>query len=225
MISKNLNHEVLDLGLVYYKNILSNTQQIIDNIEDLDERYINSPELHDRTVVQQWSPWINDSAGTNEVFCWQKFVPTMEQISEDDAFKDEQRNISIRLHGAIDDALNHYSNALYPFAAKNVKAKEHASSLLRYNKSGFLPAHQDQGVSTRVLSVLLYLNDDYNGGEITFRQSGVTIKPEAGSLVFFPSNFLYVHEVAPVVKGPRYALPTWFHNVPSHMIRNSTGQE
>ena len=225
MISKNLNHEVLDLGLVYYKNILSNTQQIIDNIEDLDERYINSPELHDRTVVQQWSPWINDSAGTNEVFCWQKFVPTMEQISEDDAFKDEQRNISIRLHGAIDDALNHYSNALYPFASKNVKAKEHASSLLRYNKSGFLPAHQDQGVSTRVLSVLLYLNDDYNGGEITFRQSGVTIKPEAGSLVFFPSNFLYVHEVAPVVKGPRYALPTLFHNVPSHMIRNSTGQE
>ena len=220
MISKNLNHEVLDLGLVYYKNILSNTQQIIDNIEDLDERYINSPELHNRTVVQQWSPWINDSAGTNEVFCWQKFVPTMEQISEDDAFKDEQRNISIRLHGAIDDALNHYSNALYPFAAKNVKAKEHASRLLRYNKSGFLPAHQDQGVSTRVLSVLLYLNDDYNGGEITFRQSGVTIKPEAGSLVFFPSNFLYVHEVAPVVKGPRYALPTWFHK-----IRNSTGQE
>ena len=225
MISKNLNHEVLDLGLVYYKNILSNTQQIIDNIEDLDERYINSPELHNRTVVQQWSPWINDSAGTNEVFCWQKFVPTMKQISEDDAFKDEQRNISIRLHGAIDDALNHYSNALYPFAAKNVKAKEHASNLLRYDKSGFLPAHQDQGVSTRVLSVLLYLNDDYNGGEITFRQSGVTIKPEAGSLVFFPSNFLYVHEVAPVTKGPRYALPTWFHNVPSHMIRNSTGQE
>jgi Rps23 Pro-64 3,4-dihydroxylase Tpa1-like proline 4-hydroxylase len=225
VISKNLNHEVLDLGLVYYKNILSNTQQIIDNIEDLDERYINSPELHNRTVVQQWSPWINDSAGTNEVFCWQKFVPTMEQISEDDAFKDEQRNISIRLHGAIDDALNHYSNALYPFAAKNVKAKEHSSSLLRYDKSGFLPAHQDQGVSTRVLSVLLYLNDDYNGGEITFRQSGVTIKPEAGSLVFFPSNFLYVHEVAPVTKGPRYALPTWFHNVPSHMIRNSTGQE
>ena len=225
MISKNLNHEVLDLGLVYYKNILSNTQQIIDNIEDLDERYINSPELHDRTVVQQWSPWINDSAGTNEVFCWQKFVPTMEQISEDDAFKDEQRNISIRLHGAIDDALNHYSSALYPFASKNVKAKEHASSLLRYDKSGFLPAHQDQGVSTRVLSVLLYLNDDYTGGEITFKQSGVTIKPEAGSLVFFPSNFLYVHEVEPVIKGPRYALPTWFHNVPSHMIRNSTGEE
>lgn len=225
MISKNLNHEVLDLGLVYYKNVVGNTQQIIDNIEDLDEKYRNSPELHDRTVVQQWTPWINDSAGTNEVFCWQKFIPTMEQISDDDAFKDEQRNISIRLHGAIDDALNHYSNILYPFAAKNVKSKEHASSLLRYDKSGFLPPHQDQGVSTRVLSVLLYLNDDYAGGEITFRQSNVTIKPEAGSLIFFPSNFLYVHEVASVIKGPRYALPTWFHNVPSHMIRNSTGEE
>jgi predicted 2-oxoglutarate/Fe(II)-dependent dioxygenase YbiX len=72
---------------------------------------------------------------------------------------------------------------------------------------------------------LLYLNDDYVGGEITFRQSKVTIKPSAGSIVFFPSNFLYVHEVDSVLKGPRYALPTWFHNVPSHMIRNSTGEE
>lgn len=222
---KNLNHEVLDLGLVYYKNVLPNTKQIIDNIEDLDEKYKNNPELHNKTVVQEWTPWINDSAGTNEVFCWQKFIPTMQQISEDDAFKDEQRNISLRLHGAIDDALNHYSNVLYPFASKNIKSKEHASSLLRYDKSGYLPAHQDQGVSTRVLSILLYLNDDYIGGEITFRQSNITIKPESGSLIFFPSNFLYVHEVAPVSKGPRYALPTWFHNVPSHMIRNSTGEE
>jgi len=222
----SIDHEVLDLGLVYYKNVVKNTDQIIRNIEDLEERFLNSSEdIKQRTVVQPWSPWINDSAGTKEIFCWQKFIPTMEQISEDDAFKDEQRNISSRIHGSIDEALLHYSTKLYPFAQKNVKAKEHATSLLRYDKSGYLPPHQDQGVSTRVLSVLLYLNDDYVGGEITFKQSNVTIKPSAGSIVFFPSNFLYVHEVDSVLKGPRYALPTWFHNVPSHMIRNSTGEE
>jgi hypothetical protein len=221
----SLNYEVLDLGLVYYKNVLINTDQIIKNIEDLDERYNNSPELHDKTVVDKWTPWINDSAGTNEVFCWQKFIPTIEQISEFDAFKNEQTNISLRIHGSIDNALKHYSTVLYPFAQKNIKSKEQATHLLRYDKSGYLPAHQDQGISTRVLSVLLYLNDDYLGGEITFKQSGVTIKPEPGSLVFFPSNFLYVHEVAPVLVGPRYAIPTWFHNVPSSMIRNSNGQE
>ena len=38
----------------------------------------------------------------------------------------------------------------------------------------------------------IYLNDDYDGGEITFTSvgdGGITIKPEAGSAVFFPSNF------------------------------------
>jgi predicted 2-oxoglutarate/Fe(II)-dependent dioxygenase YbiX len=73
--------------------------------------------------------------------------------------------------------------------------------------------------------VLLYLNDDYEGGEITFRNSKITFKPKPGSVLFFPSNFLYVHEVAPITKGPRYALPNWYHNVPESNSRNSTGQE
>jgi predicted 2-oxoglutarate/Fe(II)-dependent dioxygenase YbiX len=75
------------------------------------------------------------------------------------------------------------------------------------------------------LSVLLYLNDDYEGGEIEFRQSGLKFKPEAGSVLFFPSNFLYVHEVYPVTRGPRYALPNWYHNVPLDEKRDSTGAE
>lgn len=222
----SIDYEVLDLGLVYYKNIVKNTEQIIKNIEDLDERFLNSDDqTKSRTVVEKWLPWVNESSKTKEIFCWQKFIPTMPQILDEDAFRDEQRNISSRIHGAIDQALFHYSTKLYPFASRNIKAKEQTTNLLRYDKTGHLPPHQDQGVSTRVLSVLLYLNDDYAGGEITFRQSNITIKPQAGSVLFFPSNFLYIHEVAPVLKGPRYAVPTWFHNVPSDMIRSSTGQE
>jgi hypothetical protein len=41
---------------------------------------LNSPEdVKQKTVVQPWSPWVNESAGTKEIFCWQKFIPTMEQ--------------------------------------------------------------------------------------------------------------------------------------------------
>ena len=72
---------------------------------------------------------------------------------------------------------------------------------------------------------LFYLNDDYEGGEIEFRHSGIKFKPKAGSVLFFPSNFLYVHEVYPVTKGPRYALPNWYHNIPTENKRNSTGDE
>ncbi len=221
---QNFDYEVLDLGMVYYKNIIKDPAQLIIDIEELDKKYHESENIG-KTLVKPWTPWINDSAGTNEIFCWQKFIPQAQHIDPSDPFFNEQLNISSQLFGALEGTLKHYSTQVYPFAEKNIKSRERQMHLLRYDKSGYLPAHQDQGVSTRVLSVLLYLNDDYEGGEITFRNSNITFKPKPGSVLFFPSNFLYVHEVAPITKGPRYALPNWYHNVPENISRNSTGQE
>lgn len=219
-----LEYDILDLGMVYYKNIVKEPQELINKIEQLDQRYLNDQPKDFQTSVKPWVPWINDN-GSNEIFCYQKFIPQVQHISPNDIYKDEQLFISSQLFGALDDTLKHYSTQVYPFAEKNIKSREHTMHLLKYNQTGHLPAHQDQGVSTRVLSVLLYLNDDYEGGEIEFRHSGIKFKPEPGSVLFFPSNFLYVHEVYPVTKGPRYALPNWYHNVPLQFKRDSTGEE
>lgn len=220
----SLDHEVLDLGLVYYKNIILDPQDLINKIESLDKKINDNGKQFDNTSVKPWTAWQNDG-GNREVFCLQKFIPQVKDIPDTDIYKEEQLHISSQLFNALDITLEHYSKILYPWAEKNIKSRESFMHLLRYDETGHLPAHQDQGVSTRVLSVLLYLNDDYEGGEIEFRHSGIKIKPEAGSVLFFPSNFLYVHEVYPVTKGPRYALPNWYHNVPLSQKRNSTGQE
>jgi hypothetical protein len=218
------DYEVLDLGLVYYKNILKNPNSLIEKIEELDARWHKDSPKPYETSVKPWVPWKNDN-GSEEIFNYQKFIPQVKHIAPWDKYKEEQTLISSELFGALDVTLEHYSTELYPFAKKNIKSREATMHLLRYDKTGHLPAHQDQGVSTRVLSVLLYLNDNYDGGEIEFRHSNVKIKPEPGSVLFFPSNFLYVHEVYPVTKGPRYALPNWYHNVAGDEFRNSTGQE
>ena len=219
---QKFDYEVLSLGMVYYKNIIEDPAKLIQDIELLDKRYIEEKKY--KTSVKPWTPWQNDG-GNREVFCLQKFIPQVKDILDDDAYREEQLSISSQLFGALDKTLQHYSTELYPWAEKNIKSREQTMHLLRYDQSGHLPAHQDQGVSSRVLSVLLYLNDDYEGGEIEFRHSGIKFKPEAGSVLFFPSNFLYVHEVYPVTKGPRYALPNWYHNIPFSQKRNSTGQE
>jgi predicted 2-oxoglutarate/Fe(II)-dependent dioxygenase YbiX len=96
--------------------------------------------------------------------------------------------------------------------------------VLKYEKAGFLPGHTDQGVSTRCVSVLIYLNDDYEGGNIVFPNSKVSLKPEAGSMLFFPSNFLYVHEIEPILSGTKYSLPNWYHNVTKEKRYFSTGE-
>jgi hypothetical protein len=218
------NYEILDLGMVYYKDIIKDPQGLINKIEELDSRYANDKPGHTETVVKPWVPWKNET-GRQETFCLQKFIPQVQNISQNDRYREEQTFISSQLFGALDETLKHYSTKIYPFAEKNIKSREHMMHLLRYDASGYLPAHQDQGISSRVLSVLLYLNDDYEGGEITFQHSNIRFKPEPGSVLFFPSNFLYVHEVAAVTKGPRYALPNWYHNVPLEFKRDSNGAE
>lgn len=220
-----LNYEVLDLGMVYYKNIIEDPAQLIKDIESLDEKINNDITSIRSTIAKPWIPWTYGSGPNKLMFCWQKFIPQVDHIHPNDKYLQEQTNISSQLFGALEKTLHHYCTELYPFAEKNIKSREQTMHLLKYDESGHLPAHQDQGISSRVLSVLLYLNDDYEGGEIEFRHSNLKFKPEAGSVLFFPSNFLYVHEVYPVTKGPRYALPNWYHNIPFEEKRDSTGQE
>ena len=57
------------------------------------------------------------------------------------------------------------------------------------------------------LSIIIMLNDDYDGGE--FVVADKEIKPKKGSSIIFPSNFMYPHEAKPVTKGTRYSVVAW----------------
>jgi hypothetical protein len=59
-----------------------------------------------------------------------------------------------------------------------------------------------------VLSIVGTLNDDYEGGEfLMFGEHKIDLP--AGSIVVFPSNFLYPHEVTPIKTGVRYSYVSW----------------
>jgi hypothetical protein len=59
------------------------------------------------------------------------------------------------------------------------------------------------------MSVVYFLNDDFAGGELVFPELDLIVKPEAGTLVCFPSDHNYVHGVNPVTSGHRYTVVTW----------------
>jgi len=76
------------------------------------------------------------------------------------------------------------------------------------------PEHHMYG-KTRKISMVLWLNEDFEGGEFQFYPSICTdgpIKPTKGTLIFFPS--WHMHKVHPVTKGTRYSLVTWFNGNP-----------
>ncbi len=58
------------------------------------------------------------------------------------------------------------------------------------------------------LTFVLYLNDNFKGGELDFPTLGVRLQPKAGFLAIFPGGKLYPHRSLKVIGGTKYALVT-----------------
>jgi predicted 2-oxoglutarate/Fe(II)-dependent dioxygenase YbiX len=83
-------------------------------------------------------------------------------------------------------------------------------SLLKYQSNEEYKLHYDGGTAIgRAISAICYLNSDYEGGELEFTNFNLKIKPEAGMLILFPSNYAYAHISNPIISGTKYNLVTW----------------
>jgi predicted 2-oxoglutarate/Fe(II)-dependent dioxygenase YbiX len=85
---------------------------------------------------------------------------------------------------------------------------------LRYDIDGHYHAHVDtffkpDDTQTRKLTVLTFLNDDFEGGRLFLQTGDKKIYPpqKAGTALIFPSFVL--HGVEPVTKGIRRSIVTW----------------
>jgi predicted 2-oxoglutarate/Fe(II)-dependent dioxygenase YbiX len=65
------------------------------------------------------------------------------------------------------------------------------------------------------LATIVYLNDDYDGGELYFPNQGIEFKPKAGNAYFFPGDRNYVHGVREITSNVRYTCP-FFWTIMSH---------
>ena len=80
-------------------------------------------------------------------------------------------------------------------------------TLARYEPGGFLRAHADATARVnrfRRISAVLYLNDDYIGGETAFPRLRQSYRGSVGQALLFPSH--YIHRGEAVVCGRKYAL-------------------
>ena len=85
----------------------------------------------------------------------------------------------------------------------------------RYKEGGFMQSHIDnihhshgQKQGYPHLTALLFLNDDYEGGEFVLC-GDKHIEKIQGSAVVFPSNFMSPHDVKEVTDGKRFSVMTW----------------
>jgi len=203
--------EILDENIYYYKNIIENPYQLIEYIEKTDSI------MSSTTSITKWSPWGPNYIGEG--------IPVVE--GEFDRFGAQKRiNIPVKTD---DENLNNACEYIYKslrsekfFEAGNYYAKQHGgvvtdffpSILSRYAVGNGMSDHIDSigdpegGVLG--ISCIIYLTDNYDGGEIVFPNHNISLKPEAGSAMMFSSYEPYIHRVNPISSGIKYISPSSF---------------
>jgi hypothetical protein len=83
-----------------------------------------------------------------------------------------------------------------------------AFNFVKYDGPGtHFKVHADHGPAyVTTISVVAYLNDDYEGGELYFPRFNLTIKPKAGDVVVFPSTYIYEHASQDMISGKKYCI-------------------
>jgi predicted 2-oxoglutarate/Fe(II)-dependent dioxygenase YbiX len=60
------------------------------------------------------------------------------------------------------------------------------------------------------LVTILYLNDNYEGGNLTFNEHNLALAPKQGTLVIFDVGVSNLHGVSEIISGVRYTmLSSW----------------
>jgi predicted 2-oxoglutarate/Fe(II)-dependent dioxygenase YbiX len=78
------------------------------------------------------------------------------------------------------------------------------------NSISDLHIHNERGREKTKYNSLIYLNDNYNGGEF-YTKNGIVIKPSVGLLTLFNGQKVW-HGVNMVKKKDRHTLIFWWKN-------------
>jgi predicted 2-oxoglutarate/Fe(II)-dependent dioxygenase YbiX len=131
-------------------------------------------------------------------------------ISKNANINKEMKLINYKCYNVVSSAIDNYKEI---FKIEQEIKNTEFYGLLRYSVGEQYGFHYDGGTgSKRSISVLIYLNDDYEGGELEFPNFKLKIKPKAGTLILFPSNYAYGHIAHPVTSGTKYVIVTWLHD-------------
>lgn len=213
--------------VIYYKGAIENSDEIIKFIEDNNENeLINS-------ILPPWEAWWDGRQEDNghswvpdvirgwlKNLNWDKhinFISESErrfphvQLSADKyteahhIVKPIMDSIDIPLAAAIRDYCDTY-DVIYP---QSISKNYH---IRKYEIGGYVGKHQDQSGPELNMdhSILIYLNDNYEGNDFIFEDLNIRFRPEKGSILIFNSD--QYHSTTELESGAKYYIPFFWHS-------------
>lgn len=149
-----------------------------------------------------------------------RFEPSMVYDSTRTLVRDEIRTSDgSTIHWLIEDpAVVALNRRIAAISGSSYDAGE-ALALLRYSPGQEYRPHFDfvEGADNRrLMTALIYLNDDYEGGETAFVRTGLKVKGKAGDVILFRNegidsgpNPQSEHAGLPITKGTKYLATRW----------------
>jgi hypothetical protein len=209
-----MNREILEEKVYYYTNVIEDPKKLVEAIENDNK--------------DPWGEWM---ACSGEAYVY----GTDKNISLTDSSDETNTYIYTTLQKAFDDVARDYA------AAQGITDEPKLFPMYpikKYQSGTYMGAHFDQqeGDDRLRVSFVMYLNDDYEGGEISFtiaspdgvlneeppqpdfedaRDKGkynFYVKPKAGSIIVFPPSPPYHHTAHLVKSGEKIMIPQhWVH--------------
>src|SRR5262249_8384010 len=99
--------------------------------------------------------------------------------------------------------------------------------LVQWRDGMFMPPHSDRanpdgsphGMAYRDFGSIVYLNEDYGGGELYFTALDMVVKPRTGMLLAFTGGWHHEHAVLKISGAPRLTIPAFYTFDASHKDR------
>jgi len=119
--------------------------------------------------------------------------------SENSELYDMHKDIFDAIHPNVQDYGRYWGVGISYYEAFN---------FVKYEGAGkHFNIHADHGPAyVTTVSVVAYLNDNYEGGELYFPRFDLTIKPKQGDILVFPSTYIYEHASLPMKSGTKYSV-------------------
>ena len=194
--------EIVAGSIAIYENIWKDTDKIIESIESS----VMNP---DSEVHFERAQTFGDQK-TGDPLVQTKRTNLILSLFKNGHIDEKIREINNNFHESLSSAVTGYIDI---FGIDDSIFTSEEYSLLKYSGGQHYDAHYDGGTSSkRSISAILYINSDYEGGEVEFVNFGLKLKPGPGMLLLFPSNYAYRHIAHPVTSGMKYAIVTFLHD-------------
>jgi hypothetical protein len=214
-------------GAILYQNVLKDTEEILS--------FFKEAELYkeDKYLMKKFEIWGNHGIMTEiDSTSYHGFAPEyfnpddQEQVKQkkvfeklEDAYRFVKKDFMIKYgnkdiwpsHYKKVDLFNECENTRIAFLKYDVDLAKKAESQ-KFNFSAFHSDFFEQDMDTPgyklIFTVMIYLNDEYDGGEICFWDGKKIVghKPSSGDIIVFPSCEPFYHGVLNISNSDRYAI-------------------